>query len=873
MREKLTDIRNQLKQAFPGANVQVQPSRHEGINMKVVWASFPEDLTERHIMVENALKKLNMSLDDEQFRFVELLTPEEDALFGTPLADLEPEQLPFWANVLVNNTNEPSIEYRTDSEIEVPQVITFYSFKGGVGRTTALTATARLLAQRGRRVIAVDMDLEAPSLPEMFGVKLSTARQKSGLLELFHRLEEQESGIDVRNYLVEVSENLYLLPAGELNVEYLERLQGIDFHRYYRLAENPVVMLLDRLQQLEPKPDFILIDARTGLTDISAPLLFHLSDMSVVVFHPHPQSKQGLDLLVRGILGAKNRRNLTSELRFVISMVPPSDSETKQIRNRGLEWVRGYVDEISKLRRETNKPPLDLEAEDIVLSVSYSEQMAFSSSMNDDKLFHPYEVIADWIDSLVEASDAREPIFNDPGFHEAKNELLHHLQIQTGVAEDQSNLPDVYVKTSSYRKAIDPMTTLILGRKGTGKSALFRMLNELYKDQSIIVRHSRPDTDHAFHLTIDELRYLEERLPERNWSLYWGTFVLLKLCQAKPECIQLIDESNIREFLNDVLEHRSRLRLIKGLETLLGNEPLLSSKIYESFRTIHERLNKPLVFLWDGLDRDFGIEAEQRKRRDRVLIGLFDFWNMLQSMPNYQFKIFLRKDIWDNLIFDNKSHFYGRTLTLEWTDMHEYYKTLLKQIYQGAIKPFIEEKYKNVFHDRILPAEVEYWTEDQVIFGFNLLVGERMKGGKTAYTKNWVWSRLSDGKGNRSPRFLFQLFDQAIRLEREEHLKNPYDRSLLRPRMLIEGFQEVSREAVSSLLEEYEELRPLQEFLKNKIAPFEYSRDSISEDLFITAVEAGVIVVYETNRNGEPVRLTVPDLYLKGLEMSRRGQA
>ena len=44
------------------------------------------------------------------------------------------------------------------------QIITFYSFKGGAGRTMAVANIAWLLAAAGRRVLAVDWDLESPGL-------------------------------------------------------------------------------------------------------------------------------------------------------------------------------------------------------------------------------------------------------------------------------------------------------------------------------------------------------------------------------------------------------------------------------------------------------------------------------------------------------------------------------------------------------------------------------------------------------------------------------------------------------------------------------------------------------------------------------------
>ncbi len=51
------------------------------------------------------------------------------------------------------------------------QVITFYSYKGGAGRSMALVNTACLLSQEqfgGKRVLMVDWDLEAPGLHLFF---------------------------------------------------------------------------------------------------------------------------------------------------------------------------------------------------------------------------------------------------------------------------------------------------------------------------------------------------------------------------------------------------------------------------------------------------------------------------------------------------------------------------------------------------------------------------------------------------------------------------------------------------------------------------------------------------------------------------------
>ena len=64
---------------------------------------------------------------------------------------------------------------------DMGQVVTCYSYKGGVGRSFALANIAVILAQWNLRVLCVDWDLEAPGLDYYFGVN---DLDRPGLLEL-----------------------------------------------------------------------------------------------------------------------------------------------------------------------------------------------------------------------------------------------------------------------------------------------------------------------------------------------------------------------------------------------------------------------------------------------------------------------------------------------------------------------------------------------------------------------------------------------------------------------------------------------------------------------------------------------------------------
>ena len=70
-----------------------------------------------------------------------------------------------WTN---QNSGNPPWSIQLVDQEHKPAIVTFFSFKGGVGRTTALVATALTLARNGHKVAIVDLDLEAPGLTTVF---------------------------------------------------------------------------------------------------------------------------------------------------------------------------------------------------------------------------------------------------------------------------------------------------------------------------------------------------------------------------------------------------------------------------------------------------------------------------------------------------------------------------------------------------------------------------------------------------------------------------------------------------------------------------------------------------------------------------------
>ena len=72
------------------------------------------------------------------------------------------------------------------SEPRKGQVVTFYSYKGGTGRTMALANVAWILAAAGKRVLVADWDLEAPGLHKFFRpfLDIDTVADAKGVIDL-----------------------------------------------------------------------------------------------------------------------------------------------------------------------------------------------------------------------------------------------------------------------------------------------------------------------------------------------------------------------------------------------------------------------------------------------------------------------------------------------------------------------------------------------------------------------------------------------------------------------------------------------------------------------------------------------------------------
>ena len=216
-------------------------------------------------------------------------------------------------------------------------ITTFYSFKGGVGRTMALVNAAATLASAGRRVLVVDFDIEAPGL-DTFDV-LKPRKEVPGIIDFVTQYLVSNRAPDVSEFIGKCSPvgeqngNLWIMPSGR-NDTYAANFNQIDWGDLYERRDGFLLFEDLKAQWKEVlKPDYVLIDSRTGHTDTGGICTRQLPDAVVVLFFPNEQNLRGLVDVVGDIRSeAKGPRKKNIQLHFVMSNVPDLDDEDQILK-------------------------------------------------------------------------------------------------------------------------------------------------------------------------------------------------------------------------------------------------------------------------------------------------------------------------------------------------------------------------------------------------------------------------------------------------------------------------------------------------------------------------------------------------------------
>lgn len=769
----------------------------------------------------------------------------------------------------------------------------FYSFKGGLGRTTAMVLTGIALARQGKRVALMDFDLEAPGLVHLFSADFEDLKKFRGILDYLVDLSNMRttSLLDLSDYYYTINRQdivgsnggeLIIFSAGQFSGE--ENLYMSKFSKLNSIFQTGSNSLIDKLiSEIELKlaPDSILIDTRTGLNDWGGLFLTRYAKNAFLFFYGTPQNMFGLETLLPNL-------KQQSSLKFYLVNSPVPQLEELANQEKGFYLEKSYnlfsdfyyaPDQIPFIEDDTaSHYPIDVPFSDLAVLLNSTEKLRGLLDQYNGN--NPYKRMAQLINEI------KIEILSLDDFHSDENkrqilDVFSKIAPDSAAAEyefqDLEQLSKNFYPRKDYRFIFDKTKYLILGEKGVGKTALYAVLKVPQYAKALAAFCEVNTTELQ---TTEWIKGLDEKgnefpLPstfsdigkqsEEAQRVFWKRLILL---QVKNEPI-----SSWSEFANE-------------------NTTFKESAIDEQIIQLNKKLeaeNRFAVVVYDYLDK----QIHGSVVRGKLISALLEVWRDIHNRySNLRCKIFLRKDIFEREVqITDKVKLSNHSAEIKWE-----YDQLLNVVWKRVKHQMTEDLAGNPLKDwfsqiemknlgetlGFLPLATEKDNRDLLA----KLIGEHMGGNNKAFPYNWILYHVSDTKRAIHPRSLLNLFSQAAKLQLEE---NDFEAQFyLKPKYMEFANKKVSEGRVTDIKEEYPELRPVFEKLKDHIQRFPADEKDLNTALLdligkesmeikdVTELKSrmedtGILYEYKFNRKGAAKKYHIPDLYLIGMGLNRIG--
>lgn len=451
------------------------------------------------------------------------------------------------------------------------KTITFYSYKGGVGRSLALSNIAIRLSELKKKVCVLDFDLEAPGMQFKFDNYRKSKDIEKGIVDYIYEFTEKNHIPQSLNdfYLElhpasELFEKISLIPAGNIDSKsYWQKLSGINWgDMFYGEESKGVQFFLDLKHKIESeiKPDFLLIDSRTGITDIAGITLKLFADEAVILAANNQENIYGSTKIIKSLIQKDNLLfDHIPKITFVLTRLPYTDSPIDKEKEATIIKIRTteLLDSVnlsdleilvihSDRRLEENERSLigdDYEAKTVSISNDYlklfdrltdnmlseSEIVIFRNKKiavkefrkgirendNTQKINH-FSVAIEKDSTNADYYLQRGNIYlkiND--LESAEKDFLNALELNPNSSRTLNSVSVFYSKVKNYSKALELINKAILNDSENVSS---------YHIKSIILREQK-DFDNAL-LT---LNYVIEKIDENNSDLLNSRADLLRI--------------------------------------------------------------------------------------------------------------------------------------------------------------------------------------------------------------------------------------------------------------------------------------------------------------------------------------------------------
>ena len=426
-------------------------------------------------------------------------------------------------------------------------------------------------------------------------------------------------------------------------------------------------------------------------------------------FDPNEQPRlSGLDAIA----------NVAESFGVLVHLLPRT-AVGHQVHNLRAAFIAGLADGMNKesLLLQQGDEPVPLDCRDLVKAFYHPEQID--------------SAIADFAGRVTEAFQAVE----EPRLPKATT-ILEHVALGASSAENElRDLAAYYLETDAFRRALRGDVRIVVGRKGSGKSAIFHQVRDrIRRTRSNIVLDLKPEGYKLLKFKEDVLRLLSGGTLEHTITAFWEYLLLLEICYkilekdriphtrdqrlyepyqqlaAQYQSDAYVEEGDFSERMSVLLQHVSQEIKRRYPDEQSGvrlSAPELTEILYVHDVAILRNqvvdylgLKSSLWLLFDNVDKGWPTHGIQDE--DLVIIrALLEATRKLERQlrrGNFDCRtlVFLRNDIFELLIGETPDRGKESKVVLDWTD-EDLLREMLRRrlVYNDAVQD--DEPFENVW--------------------------------------------------------------------------------------------------------------------------------------------------------------------------------
>jgi len=239
-------------------------------------------------------------------------------------------------------------------------IISFYSYKGGVGRTQLCANVAAYLSiYKNKKVLLWDWDFEAPGLHVYYNKKNEEIESKGTieLLDIYVRIMRSKNNVQEsdlpylsKDYFTtlipETTEcgRVDLLPAGNYSGNFAQKVNNFNWQEFYELLDGVNYIELLKKQLNDFDYDYVFIDSRTGISDYSGICNIQLPELTILMMTPNEQNFAGCSRIAKQIIESDYVKN-----KYRNPWIMPILSRLDLNNKTYPEWIKRFTTNFSYL--------------------------------------------------------------------------------------------------------------------------------------------------------------------------------------------------------------------------------------------------------------------------------------------------------------------------------------------------------------------------------------------------------------------------------------------------------------------------------------------------------------------------------------------